>query len=249
MIKIGVTACFFYPDLSRTVFGAKSLTYLEKDMSLYLAQPGVMPILIPDLDDEELYPFLAEMDGFVLQGGDDLAPQTYGEEPIIAGKWLGDPHRDAYELNIVKYAIEHNKPVFGICRGAQLMNAYFGGTLYQDLTTQLPEVGEHRHAIKYDQVHHPVIFEKGKLLDELYQNDTGTYVNSIHHQGIKDLGKGLEVLAKSPEGIIEAFSWTGAEPGKVMAVQWHPEFFHNFKGDAKLIDAFIPYNHFLSFIR
>lgn len=246
MIKIGVSACFMYPDIDRIVFGPKTLAYLENDMAQYLSRPGVMPILIPDYEGERMKEFLDEMDGFVFQGGADLAPESYGEEPI--GRWKGDRYRDEYELAIMDYAIKSDKPVFCICRGFQVMNVYFGGTLYQDIETQRPDAIKHRDAIVYDRVNHEVILNKGELLDKLHEGVENPRVNSVHHQGVKDLGKDLKVLATSKDdGIIEAFTWTGAEDGKVMGVQWHPEFFHTIED--QLIDAHKVYDHFLSFIK
>lgn len=248
MIKIGVTAGFVYPDASRASHGKKTLTYFESDMARYLSRKGVMPILIPDIEGEQLTDFLAEMDGFVFQGGSDIAPETYGEQPILDGKWKGDPHRDAYELRIMDYAVKNDKPVFAICRGFQLMNVYFGGTMYQDLQTQKPEVIKHRDAEVYDRVKHEVVFTKGELLDKLYAGIENPVVNSVHHQGVKDLGKDLKVLAVSKDDtIIEALEYTKAPQGKVFGVQWHPEFFHTIKDE--LIDADTVYDHFLSFIK
>jgi putative glutamine amidotransferase len=137
MIKIGVSACFMYPDPTRTVFGHKQLTYFEHDMSRYLSRPGVMPILLPDLPWEELEQYLNEMDGFVFQGGADISPSTYGDEMIENGRWPGDRHRDQYELKIMDWAFKNKKPIFGICRGFQLLNVYFGGKMYQDLNLKL----------------------------------------------------------------------------------------------------------------
>ena len=225
MLKIGISACFMYPDPSRTVFGKKSLNYLENDMARYIGQKGIMPVLIPDLEGEILTDLLAEMDGFIFQGGNDLAPQSYGEEPILEGRWKGDAYRDQYELRILDYAVQAGKPVFGICRGLQLMNVYFGGTLYQDIATQKENAIRHRDAALYDELLHPIAFTEGKFLDRLYAGNSPLVVNTVHHQAIKDLGKNLEVWAVCPEdGIIEAIGYTGAEEGKVMAVQWHPEF-------------------------
>ena len=225
MLKIGISACFMYPDPSRTVFGKKSLNYLENDMARYIGQKGIMPVLIPDLEGEILTDLLAEMDGFIFQGGNDLAPQSYGEEPILEGRWKGDAYRDQYELRILDYAVQAGKPVFGICRGLQLMNVYFGGTLYQDIATQKENAIRHRDAALYDELLHPIAFTEGKFLDRLYAGNSPLVVNTVHHQAIKDLGKDLEVLALCPEdSIIEAIGYTGAEEGKVMAVQWHPEF-------------------------
>ena len=246
MLKIGISACFMYPDPSRLVFGKKMLNYLENDMARYIGQKGVLPVLIPDLPAEVLTDLLAEMDGFVFQGGNDLAPQSYGEEPILEGRWMGDAYRDQYELGIMDYAVKAGKPVFGICRGLQLMNVYFGGTLYQDIATQKPAAIRHRDAALYDELLHPIAFTEGKLLGRLYGDDSPLMVNTVHHQAIKDLGRDLEVLAICPEdGIVEAIGYTATEEGKVMAVQWHPEFSETLSDQLidkhRLLDVFL--NH------
>ena len=244
MIKIGITSCFFYPDVSRVVFGPKSLSYVENDMFRYVSQQGVLPVLIPELENERLHDILQELDGIVFQGGTDLAPESYGEDPIIPGKWLGDRHRDQYELQIMDYAIRNDIPVLGICRGMQLMNVYFGGTLYQDISTQKKDAFKHRDAIAYDSVHHKIRFTGQNTISELYADFTEPIVNSVHHQGVKTIGEDLTVLAVSEEDdIVEALEYKGSAPGRVLGVQWHPEFSETLKDKVIPSDRLI--NHFI----
>lgn len=229
MIKIGITSCLMYPDPGRLVFGPKSLNYLEEDMAQYVTQKGVLPVLIPRVAQPFLNDILAEMDGFVFQGGTDVAPETYNEAPI--GQWRGDRPRDVYELEIMDYAVKHHKPIFAICRGMQLMNVYFGGSLYQDTLTQRPASSDHRSAEKYDTIAHPVHFTKGSFLEALYIDEAQPKINTVHHQAVKELGKDLEVLATSPDGLVEAIGYTKMPAGKVMGVQWHPEFTPTLSGE------------------
>jgi putative glutamine amidotransferase len=249
MLRIGVSACFMYPDPNRLVFGHKTLTYIEKDMSRFLSRPDVQAIMIPDLEGDTMAAFLEGMDALVLQGGADLAPESYGEEPIEDGRWRGDSYRDEYEFTLIDYFMKRGKPILGICRGFQVLNVYFGGTLYQDIATQRPNSIKHRDAAQYDQISHDIEFMPDGLMQEIYGQGASRRVNSIHHQGVKDIGKDLQILAKCKEdGMIEAFTWTGAEPGKVMGVQWHPEFAYNFKPGG-LLEAPKLYDHFLAICR
>ena len=244
MKKIGISSCFMYPDRDRNVFGPKSLSYMENDMANFITRKGILPVLIPDVDGSRLNVILSEMDGFVLQGGSDMAPESYGEVPI--GKWKGDAHRDQYELRILDFAVTNSVPVFGICRGFQLMNVYFGGTLYQDIETQKPEADRHRSAQLYDTIKHSINFTEGSFLDKLYGTVENPQVNTVHHQAIKILGKDLDIYAVSEDGLIEAFGYTKEPAGKIMGVQWHPEFSHTLKEE--LIDADKLYDAFLEHV-
>ncbi|MEO9477626.1 MAG: gamma-glutamyl-gamma-aminobutyrate hydrolase family protein [Cyclobacteriaceae bacterium] len=242
MLKIGVSACFVYPDSERPVFGPKTLAYMEQDMAQYLTRVGVVPILIPNLEDALLKEFIDNMDGFVFQGGTDLSPASYGEEPI--GRWMGDPQRDEYELRLMAMAMKTGKPILGICRGMQLMNVYFGGSLYQDTSTQREGAITHRNADLYDALSHEIRFTSGKILEKIYQGSASSRVNSVHHQSIKSLGPNLEILAECPEdNVIEAIGYTKAPAGWIMGVQWHPEFYERLKEEivdsSKLYDCFL----------
>jgi putative glutamine amidotransferase len=159
----------------------------------------------------------------VLQGGNDVAPTQYGEQPLHP-EWAGDPVRDAYEMALVRAFVAAGKPVFGICRGLQLLNVCFGGSLWQDIGTQRPEAVEHRIAGRYERHFHAVEFVPGTHLAGLYPGLPRATTNSIHHQGIKALAPGFVVEARCPEdGMVEAIRRVEAGP-YVAGVQWHPEF-------------------------
>lgn len=213
-----------YPNSQRVVFGPKSLSYFENDMARYVSTHNVLPVLIPDVEEPYFTKILNQLDGFVLQGGNDIAPESYGESPI--GKWLGDVYRDQYEMKILDFAIRQSRPLLGICRGFQLMNVFFGGTLYQDISTQIPDACLHRSAEKYDHLKHRIQFEKNNFLQALYADISEPYVNTVHHQAIKELGSDLKVYARSEDGLIEAFGYNQEPEGKVFGIQWHPEFSH-----------------------
>lgn len=217
-------------------------------MAHYLAKEDVLPVLIPGLRDRELEQFLSHMDGFVLQGGSDLCPETYGEDFLNKEKWPGDRERDIYELKIANYAFKNSKPILGICRGAQLLNVYFGGTLYQDLQTERQNTRIHKDAAKYDTHYHAIEFNRDTIFSRIYANETNPHVCSVHHQGIKRLGNGLVVEAICTEDkLIEAFTYQNMNQHFVMGVQWHPEFTHTLM--QKLIPADPIYHYFLDAIK
>lgn len=245
MIKIGLTAAFFYPDKSRTVFGPKSLTYAENDMLAWLSQDDCMPFIIPDIKDKQLDNYLDNIDVLVLQGGSDIAPQTYHHEPIANGRWPGDAHRDQYELRVLDRALKKKIPVLGICRGFQLLNVYFGGTLFQDIETEVSNKVAHRDADAYDKISHEIELVDGELLQNIYLGQNEIRVNSVHHQAIKKLGENLVVDALStPDKIIEAFHYNDMTKHFVIAVQWHPEFSHSL--GKQVADPDLLLNYFLS---
>jgi putative glutamine amidotransferase len=144
-------------------------------------------------------------------------------------------------MELVQAFLAAGKPVFGICRGFQLLNVMHGGTLLQDIPTLRPESRAHRDGPKYERHFHEVEIVPGSRLDALYPGLRRTVVNSIHHQGIKDLAADFDIEARCPEdGMIEAIRKRG--PGYVAAVQWHPEFHdteHGTFDDAALLAEFL----------
>ncbi len=228
MIQVGVSPCFFYPDVSRKVFGPKSLAYIEQDMARYLSRPGIRVILIPHLPKAEWQAMLDQVDLLVMQGGNDVAPHSYGAKAIEDGRWPGDPFRDEYELELIDYAHKSDKPIFAICRGFQLLNVYYGGTLLQDIETQRPESILHRDAQAYDQLHHGLTAVPNTPFAEYFSTETNWTVNSVHHQAIDIVAPNLEAWAHATEDqIIEVLGNTEVAPGKIFGVQWHPEFAWN----------------------
>jgi putative glutamine amidotransferase len=246
-LRLGLSACFFHADPKRPIFKGKTLQYLEQSLAHWLARAGNRVFLIPEPPADsavKLADYARDLDGLVLQGGSDVAPESYGESPLRP-EWAGDAHRDRYEIALVQAFRAERKPLLGICRGAQLLNVAFGGTLYQDLGTQVPGALDHRNWEIYDRNFHAIEFPPGSGLATLYGGEPRK-VNTVHHQAVRELGKGLQVEAVSPrDGIIEAIR--AREGPYALAVQWHPEF-HD-PGDETVLNDRIFLEEFMSACR
>jgi putative glutamine amidotransferase len=174
--------------------------------------------------DMRLYHYSEALDGLVMQGGADMAPESYGSK-AERPEWAGDRVRDRYEIELFEAFVGRGKPVLGICRGCQLINVAFGGTLHQDIATAMPEALNHRDTERYEQTFHPVKFVAGTRLARMYPGRTEATINTIHHQAVNKLGRGLDIEALAvPDNVVEAIRWRG--PSYVFGVQWHPEFMH-----------------------
>jgi len=160
-----------------------------------------------------------------------VGPGSSGQAPLRP-EWEGDRVRDAYEQALLAAFVDAGKSVLGVCRGLQLLNVALGGSLHQDLPTQIPGALVHRDPVPYDRNTHRVAIEPGSALASLLGVESGL-VNSVHHQAIDRLAPGLVVEARAPDGIIEAVRGTGRT--FVAAVQWHPEF--RGEGDGTLDDT------------
>ncbi len=181
---------------------------------------GGLPILVPvTLDFGMLDDYLRLVDGLIFTGGCDINPKRYGEVDEGLCESSCD-ERDQMELYLLKNAIKSNKPILGICRGLQLINVHFGGTLYQDLMTQYhTEIDHINIEAESDFLAHTVKFDPSSRLKDWY-GESKIHVNSRHHQAIKRLGEGLIVMARSKDGIVEAIEH---KVHNVVGVQWHPE--------------------------
>ena len=227
-LKIGISACFFHADATRPIFTGKTLQYIEQSVAHWVASQGALPVMVPSpLGDTSrgtvgFDDYAAWLDGLVLMGGSDMWPGHYGEAPLKP-QWHGDRVRDEYETALARAFVSRAKPVFGVCRGLQVLNVAFGGSLLQDISLLQPQSLAHRNAELYDKHFHAVEFVPGTRLAQLYPGTPRVTVNSVHHQGIKSLASDFLVEARCPDDqVIEAVRWLGSS--YVAAVQWHPEF-------------------------
>lgn len=227
-LKIGISACFMYPDPNRVAFNKKTLQYVEQSVPHWVMSGGALPVMIINPNGDTfrgpitINDYAQWLDGLVLHGGADVWPGSYQETPLKEA-WNGDKHRDEYEIALVKAFVAQGKPVFGICRGMQLINVAFGGTLYQDIPSMLNTDQEHRHSDRYDQNFHQLEIVEGSRLDQLLAGHPKEKINSVHHQAVKDLAPNFTIEARCPnDKIVEAIRHTGN--AWVAGVQWHPEF-------------------------
>jgi putative glutamine amidotransferase len=185
---------------------------------------GGLPVIIPlSVAAADLHALYTRLDGVLLTGGGDVDPDSFDEAPHPK---LGavDVDRDRLELALARLTVKGDKPVLGVCRGAQVMNVALGGTLFQDLPSQYggPLV-RHAHPVKdFPRQHlaHPVQVTEASLLARVLGAPTAR-VNSRHHQAIKDVAPGLTVVARAPDGVVEAVERAGHP--FALGVQWHPE--------------------------
>jgi len=207
---IGLTSSFNWDD-KQYALPDSYVQAIEKN--------GGTPIILPQTMEIDTVKLLELVDGIILTGGVDIDPYVYGEPPIPQQGRI-DPVRDHFEISIAKQAISMNKPTLAICRGCQILNVAAGGSLYQDINTQIKGSLKHSgQAPTYYPTHPVKLAEKSKLA-EVYGSKT-TKVNSFHHQGVKALGKELEATAWADDNTIEGIEHKKAD--YIIGVQWHPE--------------------------
>lgn len=201
----------------------RALHYIASTYIDALIAAGATPLLIPATDNEEvLLSAYRAVDGLLLTGGVDINPQYYNED--INGSVDIDDLRDVAELKITRWALEEDFPVFGICRGQQLLNVAAGGSLYQDIASDLPETlqdhQESAHRQQRDFLAHSVRLLPDSKLAEI-MGTTELEVNTLHHQSVKQPGQGLRVVGVGSDGVAEALESPAHR--YVVSVQWHPE--------------------------
>jgi len=188
-----------------------------------VAGAGGAPVVLPPAGDERAAEAVIQsLDGLLLSGGSDLDPHYYGEEPMPElGVTL--PERDAFEMALVGLALRRGIPVFGICRGMQVLNVALGGTLYQDLPSQWErDLLKHRQDTPKWQPTHEVRVRDESYIAEVMGRES-VKVNSYHHQGVRALAEGLVVTGRSSDGVVEAVEAVDLSERWLLGVQWHAE--------------------------
>lgn len=199
-----------------------AIPYLDALVGAGLRRDALRLVTPERCGGDEIQELSARAAGLVLCGGLDVDPARYGEEVLPDADVELFPERDAIEWGLLDAAREAHVPVWGVCRGLQVLNVFLGGSLWQDLPTQHPTGVDHSVVDPKDAIAHSVrVLEPGAGLGDVLARETPR-VNSRHHQAIKRLADGLVVIAESPDGLVEAVE-LAASDWWVRAVQWHPE--------------------------
>ncbi|MDR6997709.1 gamma-glutamyl-gamma-aminobutyrate hydrolase family protein [Neobacillus niacini] len=195
--------------------------YIHHDYHRAVERAGGIPFLLPVVKDEEaVKQYAALCDGIIFSGGEDIDPHFYGKPPHVKIGFFRT-ERDEFEIKLFDYYLKTKKPIFGICRGLQIINVACGGTLIQDIPSlKEKEVHLHEQTIPRHLPFHRVKLKKNSWMEGIWGKED-MQVNSLHHQAIEELGEGLAITALADDGIIEAVEGMGHP--YLIAVQWHPE--------------------------
>lgn len=199
------------------------MDYVRCAYSLACEKSGLLPILLPVTDDEAVRAaHLDLLDGLLLSGGLDVHPGLYGAgDNVHVATQTEAGGRDVHEIALVRAAVARDLPLFAICRGLQVLNVALGGTLYQDLPTQVGTKWAHRQGPHSSEKTHRTCIVPGSRLGQIFGGTETLPINSHHHQAAKDVAPGLVVTARADDGVVEALEKPDAR--FLLAVQWHPE--------------------------
>lgn len=211
--------------------GTKGTISVKENYIRSIEKAGGIPFILPLVKDKAMArEIVARIDGLLMTGGEDINPAYYREEVLNESVYVNAP-RDTSDLLVLAAARKRGIPILGICRGEQIINVFYGGTLYQDIPSQVEDCLAHKQTEPASTGTHTIRIKKSSRLHKLLGVDT-IAVNSFHHQAVKKLAAGFKVSATADDGVIEAY-----ENGKVMCVQFHPEGFVN-AGDDRFLPIF-----------
>jgi len=209
---------------------------VRQDYVRSVDQAGGLPMVVPPLDGESAAQILERVDGLVLTGGSDVDPALYSESahPKLGAVFRG---RDEFEIALCREALRRDLPILAICRGHQVLNVATGGTLFQDIPSQVSGAVDHDpETERWERAHDVQVLPGTRLREILGRDEVG--VNSFHHQAVKDLGRGLVVSARAADGVIEGIE--APDRRFALGVQWHPEsFWREPEGFRPLFDALV----------
>jgi len=214
----------------------RGFDYIKRQYYQAILKSGGIPILLPNVEQRYAIKSLLEsIDGLLVTGGPDLHPRHFNQKPHKKLSRTTEA-RDRFELEAIRIALRVNLPILGICRGHQVLNVAFGGTLHQDLSCIPSKKVAHADPHQTGKVFHRVKIEKGSRLHDIIGR-TGIQTNSSHHQAIDELGDGLRASAFAPDGVIEGIEHPGFN--LVLSVQWHPESIYRRAHSKELFNAFV----------
>lgn len=217
------------------IINERNAAFAPRPVIEAVIKSGGIPIILPSIDPKYVADYLPLFDGIAFLGGADLDPTFYGEEP---NEKIGTTYlkRDLFEIELLKESVKAGKAIFGICRGMQLINVGLGGTLYQDLSQNpLASIKHSQQAPGNMPSHHITLEENSRLKHILSERP---YINSRHHQAVKELAPSLQIAAKADDQVIEAVE--SITNDQILAVQWHPEnIFKHYEESQKLFADFI----------
>lgn len=233
---IGITADLDLGTSAQSIAPGRHYYLLTQNYCDAVTKSGAVPVIVPCVSPEQCDEVLERCDGLVLSGGVDIDPSYYNEEPDVH---LGpiNPERAAFETSITVKALERDMPVLAICGGGQILNVVRGGSLYQDINTQIPDVINHRQLGPRNYPFHSVEIRAKTKLHSIIKASK-IRVNSRHHQAVKELGKDLIAAAVASDGVVEAVESTAHT--FVIGVQWHPEIMFDHDAHTRaLFSAFV----------
>ena len=223
---IGISASMIYEEKDQLFLGDKYSCVAYSYIDAVYKSWGI-PVTLPILKDvSAIREQVKLLDGIVLSGGRDVDPHFYGEEPLEKLEAIF-PERDVHEMALIKAAIDLKKPILAICRGMQILNVVYGGTLYQDISYAPGEHIKHYQIGTPYQATHSIKIDKSSTLFRMADKLEVERVNSFHHQALKKLADGLKVVATAPDGIIEAVEGTNEDGMFILGVQFHPEMMYD----------------------